>query len=128
MHAYANRKEKANLLIANLLLQQQPTPIRLERKAHEAVLAARVVHIILDRLCGSAAGEIQSTVVGGFDVELDVVVILAFWLATEELADLPDVVAGGGDVGGLAGGERRGGGEAGGGEEGEGCELHFVVV
>jgi hypothetical protein len=116
------------LLIANLLLQQQPAAVTLERKAHEAVLAARVVLAVEDRLGRCAACEVQSTVVGGLDVELDVVVLLAFRLTTVEFRDLPDVVALRGDGAGcvgLAGGEGCGGGKAGGGEEGgEGGELH----
>jgi hypothetical protein len=117
-----------NLLITNLLLQQQPTAVTLERKAHEAVLTARVVLIVDNRLGGCAASEVKGAVVGRLDVELDVVVILALGLATIEFRDLPDIVAFCGDGAGssdLARLERGGEGEAAESEEGcDGGELH----
>jgi hypothetical protein len=123
-----NMRVQEHLLIADLLLQQQTAAVTLERKAHEAILAAGVVLVVHDWLGRCAARKVQGAVVCRLDVELDVVEVLSFGLAAVELRDLPDVVAfcGNGAWGsGLAGLEGCGESSAGEGEErGDGGELH----
>lgn len=63
------REYGANLLVANLLLQEQTAAVAVERKVHEAVLAARVPLVVLKLVRLSRAGEVEGSSVGGLDVE-----------------------------------------------------------